>query len=1355
MSRWKIEKYGFFNFWLFDKEEIKTCEGNLLLNGENGSGKSVTLQSFIPLIFDGDLSSRNLSTEGDSSRKIDYYLPKEGISYLYCELSRTDSNGNKKYINLIIGIRSKNQSLVSKWFLITKGKRVGMDFDIYKSEGDSLIPLDKPNLKRNLKNKIDGYYEFYDKPQEYKVAVNKTLFGFGEIDEFDDTLNLIRGLRKPDLKVNGSLDPKKIYEILNNSLKVIPDNELRGMTDTLENIESISTEIKSVKVRLGVLKKIRDDYETYKKIVLVKRLKTYFKARENYFEMDDKFNKNMEKKVIKEEMFKKAIEKEERLRNELELKSKELKELEGSEDNTLINMLGNSINELNKLDSKIAFLDKDIKNEELNLKKADEKLYSTKKEFDSSKLKCQNKIEELEKLKNEIGLEWEIDFYELLENKRIAQVDILEQKYEEHKKNINKLMDLIVELDKIEIGIANTEDKIETEKKRLVTYYQEKNKIEVLNNTKVSEFSDVFSEKYQEMEFEYRDIQNFQETASGLDEDYSGKDDVIELFRKLAGYKKEELSKELMTYERSLERLDEEIQVSHKEKSKLELSEDSEIELLSHKKKERETLEGIYPFYKCIRFKEGIGENLSGKIEKALWEMGLLDALVGTSDIFDKFAKASSKTLENLTAYLEVEDDCVEKEAVIRILESISTKIEGDVFISGDGSYKNKLISGRVDQWKGIYIGIEARKKLRLSKIEKINKEIEILEERRDLVKISREETFQRIAVLQEEAQNIIDKFLEIFKPIYENHQRMLTLIESKEEDLLEIEKELFQKNKIKTEIYKNIEIVEKKLNISIKKESYLTITSSMERFEQTLEMFKLSLETNISYYNRLEDVENTMDNIKIICDRYRSERRGSINQRNQVIERKKMLEIEVESKDLVNLQKRICSLRESINAEIPDKKHKNAITLGKLQNEIKVLGKTLEENADLLETRKMERIVEKKLLKLEIKLDHDITEGEILDFEEKKSLYNRYKEHEYKNEFHYINRVNTSLIENTSILKEYRIEKNEYMYEEIEELMKEEVQNQNMRYIIVGNYQGNKIHLGELYNNLDEIIKIHSEILSDEEGRFFSEMVFNYLYNEVAVQIKESREWVKQIDRIMANAKTNSGKSYTLEWNPRDLQFGFNGKKLKEHIENIYNPTNKGKESQEALKIFFKKKMDELKKRAEDNKEYTSSYEIIKEILDYRKWYDFKMKVSANNESKPLELTKRKLNSYSGGEKAMAMYIPLFSALYAKFKKAGSKAPIILGMDEAFSVVDDENISKLFEILESLNINYLLASQKLSGTYHSVPNLAIVHIENVATRRNLSPEDSFVTLIKYIWNGKKRIRDTRDIDFRNLKSSN
>ena len=60
--------------------------------------------------------------------------------------------------------------------------------------------------------------------------------------------------------------------------------------------------------------------------------------------------------------------------------------------------------------------------------------------------------------------------------------------------------------------------------------------------------------------------------------------------------------------------------------------------------------------------------------------------------------------------------------------------------------------------------------------------------------------------------------------------------------------------------------------------------------------------------------------------------------------------------------------------------------------------------------------------------------------------------------------------------------------------------------------------------------------------------------------------------------------------------------------------------------------------------------------------------------QSQLIILTKRKLNSFSGGEKAMAMYIPLFSALYARFSNGASWSLMIISMDEAFSVVDDEN---------------------------------------------------------------------------------
>ena len=49
-NRWKMNRIGFVNFWLYDEEDFEFEDGKLLLRGQNGSGKSITTQSFIPCI---------------------------------------------------------------------------------------------------------------------------------------------------------------------------------------------------------------------------------------------------------------------------------------------------------------------------------------------------------------------------------------------------------------------------------------------------------------------------------------------------------------------------------------------------------------------------------------------------------------------------------------------------------------------------------------------------------------------------------------------------------------------------------------------------------------------------------------------------------------------------------------------------------------------------------------------------------------------------------------------------------------------------------------------------------------------------------------------------------------------------------------------------------------------------------------------------------------------------------------------------------------------------------------------------------------------------------------------------------
>ena len=114
------------------------------------------------------------------------------------------------------------------------------------------------------------------------------------------------------------------------------------------------------------------------------------------------------------------------------------------------------------------------------------------------------------------------------------------------------------------------------------------------------------------------------------------------------------------------------------------------------------------------------------------------------------------------------------------------------------------------------------------------------------------------------------------------------------------------------------------------------------------------------------------------------------------------------------------------------------------------------------------------------------------------------------------------------------------------------------------------------------------------------------------------------------------------------------------------------------------------------------------------------------------IELTDRVFFTFSGGEKAMAMYVPLFSAVVAKYKGARADAPLLVALDEAFAGVDETNIRDMFRLMSEFKFNFVINSQSLWGDYDTVPALAIYQL--------VRPENAkYVTVIRYRWNGIRR----------------
>ena len=181
----KVTRIGLINFWLYDDEEFDFYDGKLLLRGSNGTGKSVTMQSFIPVILDGNKSPARLDPFGGTDKHMEAYLlggidseqKEEATAYLYMEVYMEEK---EKYITIGMGLHAKKGRPIDFWgFAIQDGRRVGKDIFLYKNRHDK-IPLTKNELRISLG--VENI--LVETTKDYKKMVNNLLFGFPNLDGF-------------------------------------------------------------------------------------------------------------------------------------------------------------------------------------------------------------------------------------------------------------------------------------------------------------------------------------------------------------------------------------------------------------------------------------------------------------------------------------------------------------------------------------------------------------------------------------------------------------------------------------------------------------------------------------------------------------------------------------------------------------------------------------------------------------------------------------------------------------------------------------------------------------------------------------------------------------------------------------------------------------------------------------------------------------------------------------------------------------------------------------------------------------------------------------------------------------------
>ena len=220
-------------------------------------------------------------------------------------------------------------------------------------------------------------------------------------------------------------------------------------------------------------------------------------------------------------------------------------------------------------------------------------------------------------------------------------------------------------------------------------------------------------------------------------------------------------------------------------------------------------------------------------------------------------------------------------------------------------------------------------------------------------------------------------------------------------------------------------------------------------------------------------------------------------------------------------------------------------------------------------------------------------------------------------------------------------------------------------------------------------------------------------------------------MNSLMNSMNTSSGLKLSLRWRSKtaENEDQLDTRDLVELLKKDYRLMSEDEAAR--LSAHFRSKIEDARRNARDSGGMISFYQIMKDALDYRKWFEFQL-FSQKSGERQKELTNSVFGTFSGGEKAMSMYVPLFSAVVAKYQGGREDAPRLISLDEAFAGVDNRNIRDMFRLMAEFKFDFIINSQVLWGDCDTLDALAIYQL--------IRPENAkFVTVMPYLWNGHSK----------------
>jgi hypothetical protein len=269
--------------------------------------------------------------------------------------------------------------------------------------------------------------------------------------------------------------------------------------------------------------------------------------------------------------------------------------------------------------------------------------------------------------------------------------------------------------------------------------------------------------------------------------------------------------------------------------------------------------------------------------------------------------------------------------------------------------------------------------------------------------------------------------------------------------------------------------------------------------------------------------------------------------------------------------------------------------------------------------------------------------------------------------------------------------------------------------------FQGRPHTMTELRNALAAEIGERERLLAARE----QEIIENHLLGEIAVElqrlIRAAESWISLANRELAARPTSTGLRFRFAWEAEPEGAFAVVRRPFLRTSELWTPAERG-----DLTRFLQERI-----RAEQAANEDGSWrDHLSGALDYRRWHRFV--VERQQEGAWRRLDKRTYGTGSGGEKALALTLPLFAAAAAHYTSARTDAPRLVMLDEVFAGIDPTMRAQCMGVLAQFELDVVMTSESEWGCYATVPGLAIYHLTAVAGI-------DAVAATRWLWNGRER----------------